>query len=382
MAKRATEAVEGAIPAEELRGSFAPMPGLPIQPPFAPMEARSVEKIPEGRHFLYEPKWDGFRCLAFRDGEHVELQSKAGQPLARYFPELVALLRSLKPARFVLDGEIVVPLDGQLSFDELLLRIHPAESRVRKLAAEHPAELIVFDVLVDENGRSLVGLPLEARRRQLEKFAARYFGAAPSRHSPLTTHNSAAQIVLSPATRDAATAKKWLGTLAGLDGVIAKRLDMAYQTGERGGMEKIKKLRTADCVVGGFRYGAKERLVGSLLLGLYDEDGKLNHIGFTSTISRADKPALTKKLEELTESPGFTGRAPGGPSRWSTERSGEWEPLKPVLVAEVQYDHFSGNRFRHGTRFLRWRPEKNPRQCTMDQVKIPARSSTRLLLAG
>ncbi len=316
-----------------------------------------MEKIPEGDHWQYEPKWDGFRCLVFRDGEKVELQSKSGQPLARYFPEVVGNVLSLKPRQFVLDGEIVIPVGKDFSFDDLLQRIHPAESRVRKLAKEFPATLIVFDLLVDEKGRLLAGEPLSERRGRLEAFASKHFAENPA-------------IVLSPATTDAAGAKKWLSEVGlRLDGIVAKRLDLPYQSGNRTGMQKVKLMRTADCVVGGFRYGTGSKTVGSLLLGLYDGEGLLDHIGFCSSLTAAQKKELTPQLEKLIEPPGFTGRAPGGPSRWSTERSAEWEPLKPTLVVEVRYDHFSQGRFRHGTKFLRWRPDKPPKQCTLDQVE-------------
>jgi ATP-dependent DNA ligase len=330
--------------------------GLPLKSPFAPMEALSVARIPAGKEWLYEPKWDGFRCLAFRDGEAVILQSKAGQPLGRYFPELVQAVRAIAADRFVLDGEIVVPVKGRLSFDELLLRIHPAESRVRKLSAERPAMLIVFDLLVDPDGTSLVELPLAKRRERLDRFAQ-------------AALRNATSIRLSSATADRRQAVRWLRAAgANVDGVIAKRLDLPYASGERTAMQKIKRIRSADCVVGGFRYAAKEKIVGSLLLGLYDETGRLNHVGFTSNLSRDDRARLTPRLERMVAPPGFTGRAPGGPSRWSTRRSSEWQPLKPKLVVEVEYDHFSGGRFRHGTSFLRWRPDKAPRQCRMDQV--------------
>ena len=321
------------------------------------MEALLVDEIPEGAVWQYEPKWDGFRCLAFRDGDSVELQSKAGQPLARYFPEVVAAVGALAPKRFVLDGEIAIPVEKVFSFDDLLQRIHPAESRVRKLAKELPAILIVFDLLVDEKGKSLAGETLEKRRRKLEEFARRHIDQKGS-------------VRLSPATTDRAVAQKWLrGSGAALDGIVAKRLDFAYCSGDRTGMQKVKRMRTADCVVGGFRYGTGSKIVGSLLLGLYDAEGRLDHVGFCSGLSAAEKKALTPKLEQLVEPPGFTGRAPGGPSRWSTERTGEWEPLASKLVVEIRYDHFTGGRFRHGTKLLRWRPDKPPKQCTIDQVE-------------
>ncbi len=339
---------------------------LPISPPYLPMEADSAAKIPTGPEWQYEPKWDGFRCIAFRDGSEIELQSKAGQTLTRYFPELAASLLELQAGKFVIDGEIVIPEDGNLSFDELLQRIHPAASRVNKLSKEHPAMMIVFDLLVDDSGHSLVDEPLLVRRSRLETFAAKYLISRTVR--------------LSPATPDLEQARGWFRTMGGgLDGIIAKRLDRPYRSGERTGMEKIKNLRSADCVIGGFRYASKGKLVGSLLLGLYDDAGLLNHVGFTSAIAAADKPDMTRKLEALRMPPGFTGRAPGGPSRWSSTRSTEWEPLESKLVIEVQYDHFTGGRFRHGTKLLRWRPDKAPSQCMMSQVERESKSPLDLL---
>jgi ATP-dependent DNA ligase len=331
------------------------------------MEAKLVDELPTGGHWQYEPKWDGFRCLAFRDGEKVDLMSKAGKPLARYFPELVETLRAVKAKRFVIDGEIVIPHGGSLSFDELLLRIHPAKSRIAKLSVESAASLIVFDLLVDAKGTSLVDLPLSERREALEAFVDANVPKGIS-------------IRLSPATTQMVTVRKWFRSVGGgLDGVIAKRLDVAYLGGTRDGMQKMKNMRTAECVVGGFRYASKGRVVGSLLLGLYDDGGLLHHVGFTSNIPNAEKPAITKRLEALRQPPGFTGQAPGGPSRWSTERSSQWEPLAPKLVVEVRYDHFSGGRFRHGTSFLRWRPDKPPERCTIAQVEQEGRSAVKLL---
>jgi ATP-dependent DNA ligase len=339
---------------------------LPIQPPFLPMEALSVKNIPEGPNWQYEPKWDGFRCLAFRSGDEVMLQSKSGKSLSRYFPEVVAFLRDLKARMFVLDGEISVPAQDGVSFDHLLLRIHPAASRVKKLAAEHPAIFVVFDLLVDQSGKSLVRWPLSRRRLELEKFSKKYF----KRES----------LFISPATRKVSVARRWFQQAGeGLDGVVAKRLDLPYQSAERTGMQKIKELRTVDCVVGGFRFAHKKKEVGSLLLGLYDDAGLLHHVGFTSSFGSIYRRDLTSKLTRLIHPPGFTGRAPGGPSRWSTERSGEWKPLKPKLVAEVQYDHFTERRFRHGTKFLRWRPDKSPKECSFDQVRTGLGTSLRLL---
>lgn len=339
---------------------------LPLSKRYRPMEAMPASELPSGPEWQYEPKWDGFRCLAFRDKEKIDLQSKSQKPLSRYFPELIAALADLGAPQFVLDGEIVIPLDGSLSFDHLLMRIHPAASRVRKLSEETPCVFIVFDLLVEEKGKALAKLPLAERRARLERFAKKYLKAKRT-------------IRLSPVTTDLAVARKWFRMGVGLDGVIAKRRDLPYQSGQRTGMMKIKKQRTADCVVGGFRYLEKEPLVGSLLLGLYDDEGKLDHVGFTSSIQGKDRAALTKKLKQIIKPPGFTGNAPGGPSRWSTKRSAEWQPLDPRLVAEVQFDHFTGGRFRHGTRFLHWRPDKAPGDCTFKQVERENRSTLGLL---
>jgi ATP-dependent DNA ligase len=328
---------------------------LPIEPGYEPMEARVVAELPVGDEWQYEPKWDGFRCLAFRDGDPVELRSKSGQSLTRYFPEVVAALAARRSKRFVVDGEIVVPAGAGLSFDALLQRIHPAASRVAKLAAETPAVFLVFDLLVDARGIDLTSKPLSERRRRLETFAKVNFADKDG-------------VQLSPATRDVDAARHWLAGRTGTDGVMAKRLDCSYASGERTAMVKIKRKRTADCVVGGFRYASKGKLVGSLLLGLYDEAGLLHHVGFTSSFTADERKRITSIVEKLKGGQGFTGRAPGGPSRWSTERSGEWEALDPKLVVEVEYDHFTNGRFRHGTKFLRWRPEKAPRQCLMSQV--------------
>jgi ATP-dependent DNA ligase len=325
----------------------------------APMEALLAAELPEGIGWQFEPKWDGFRCLARRDGDEVTLTSKSGKPLARYFPEVVELLLRTRAKHFLLDGELIIPVGDALSFDALQLRLHPAESRVRKLAAATPAELMVFDLL-ELDGKSLAALPLAQRRQQLETFFH---------------ENAVAGLQLSPMTRDRNAALGWLERSGGaLDGVIAKRADQDYRAGERA-MIKVKQQRTADCVVGGFRYAEKKKEVGSLLLGLYDDGGLLNHVGFTSAIPAKERPALTKKLEALVEPPGFTGSAPGGPSRWSTERSMAWQPLKPVLVVEVRYDQVTGHRFRHGTGFVRWRPDKDPKQCTFDQLAPELRPS-------
>jgi ATP-dependent DNA ligase len=340
---------------------------LPIQAPFPPMEALLVEEIPQGGDWQYEPKWDGFRCLIFRDGSKVQLQSKAGQPLERYFPELVAGVLEFKAARFVLDGEIAIPVGNKLSFNELLLRIHPAASRVQKLAQASPSIFVAFDLLVAPTGESLVERPLRERRAWLEQFARDVFPPGN-------------QFRLSPATTDIVTARRWLKSAGSdLDGIMAKQLNLPYCSGERVGMEKIKPNRTADCVVGGFRYAAKKKVVGSLLLGLYNESGLLDHVGFCSSFKAAERKSLLKKLTPLVEPPGFTGHAPGGPSRWSAGRSTEWEPLRPELVVEVSYDHFTNGRFRHGTKLLRWRPDKAPDQCRMHQVVSAGQAAFRLL---
>ena len=340
---------------------------LPIPTDYPAMEAETAREIPTGTDWQYEPKWDGFRCLAYRDGESIHLTSKSGEPLARYFPEMVAALLRLSAQRFVLDGELIIQQERSLDFDALLQRIHPAESRIRKLAVETPATYVVFDLLVDNAGNDLTAQPLRERRPHLERFA----------HAFLEPNE---RIHLSPKTCDFEAARNWFQQMAGpLDGIVAKRLGSPYNAGERKAMLKIKNLRTADCVVGGFRYGAKGKIVGSLLLGLYDEEGALHHVGFCSGLTAAEKPALTAKLEALIEPPGFTGAAPGGPSRWSTERSTEWQPLQPKLVVEVQYDHFSGRRFRHGTKLLHWRPDKAPQRCTLNQVLHESASPLTLL---
>jgi ATP-dependent DNA ligase len=324
------------------------------------MEAKLVDRLPSGEGWQFEPKWDGFRCLTFRDGEDVYLQAKSGKPLARFFPEIVALFKSLPVKRFVIDGELAIPQGNVLSFDALQMRLHPAESRILKLSKKTPAIFIAFDLLFTAKGRRLLDEPLSVRRRELETFMS-------SVRRP--------DFRLSPRTVSRATANAWLARAGGsLDGVIAKRLDGTYRPGERA-MLKVKRLRTADCVVGGFRYGQGSKLVGSLLLGLYNKEGKLDHVGFTSTIKNTERRKLTETLERLIAPPGFTGDAPGAPSRWSSERSTQWEPLRPKLVVEVCYDHVSGNRFRHGTRLLRWRPDKAPRQCTFEQIARELRPS-------
>ena len=335
----------------------------PISLPEA-MEARAVSEIPRDGPWQYEPKWDGFRCLLGRSRDAVAMRSKSGQDLARYFPEVAVAAVMLPERDYVLDGELVVPTARGFSFDDLLQRIHPAESRIRRLALETPALFIAFDLLA-RNGINLAGMKLSERRSTLEVFAKECF-------------SQSSTFRLSPASTKLTEAQRWLKTGGGgTDGVIAKRLDLPYQAGNREGMQKIKMHRTADCVIGGFRYGERPRsagkkLVGSLLLGLYDDEGLFHHVGFTSGIKAAEKRDLTDKLEQIRAKQSFTGNAPGAPSRWSTKRSSEWVPVRPKFVVEISYDHFSGGRFRHGTTIVRWWPDKKPRQCTLDQLKTPA----------
>lgn len=324
------------------------------------MEARVVDTLPPEAGWQFEPKWDGFRCLAFRAGTAVELIGKSGKSLSRYFPEMVEILRRVPCREFVLDGELVVPLGSSLSFDSLQARLHPAASRIRKLAHETPAIYIAFDCLAMRSNASLLGNPLSERRKVLEEFFH-------------MLRADKTDLKLTPYTRELRVAQHWLDQAGGvLDGVVAKLIADSYQSGVRA-MLKVKRMRTADCVVGGFRYASNSYQVGSLLLGLYNSVGKLDHVGFTSGISAAERASLTLRLERLIKSPGFTGDAPGGPSRWSTERSECWTPLAPKLVVEVQYDHITGKRFRHGTRLIRWRRDKSPRQCTIDQLEAEAR---------
>ena len=326
--------------------------GIPLN--LAPMEAKLVTELPTEAGWQFEPKWDGFRCLAYRAGGDVEIKAKSGKSLSRFFPEVLENLRAASPKTFVLDGELVIPVDGALSFDALQMRLHPAASRIERLSKETPATFIVFDCLLRKARQSLLLAAFEQRRAALE---ALFEGIVEE-----------AGLTITPFTRDMRKAEKWLNDRqVSVDGVVAKRLDLPYRPGERA-MLKVKRLRTADCVVGGFRYETGRKLVGSLLLGLYDKDGLLHHVGFTSALADTEKPALTKRLEKLVAPPGFTGDAPGGPSRWSTARSAEWQPLRTKLVVEVRYDHVTGNRFRHGTGLVRWRPDKAPTQCTFEQL--------------
>lgn len=333
------------------------MPEHPLQPPVEPMEAKAVTRIPEGADWLYEPKWDGFRCIAFRNGDSVALQSKAGQPLERYFPEIVEALKGLTAQHFVLDGELAIDAGGHLDFDAMLQRIHPAASRIKKLSVETPAAYFVFDLL-EEGAQAVYAFPLEQRRERLEDFAETQF-------------KKNRTIALSPATRDLAKAREWLeGGMAWFDGVIAKRADAPYRFGERDAVVKIKRLYTADCVVGGFRLSPNGKSVASLLLGLYDDAGLLHLVGFVGSMSAAERERAGSLLRPIVEEPGFTGAQPGGQSRWGS-RDTEWHPVAPKIVVEVRFDHVTKRRFRHGARFVRWRPDKAPRQCTMEQLLRP-----------
>jgi ATP-dependent DNA ligase len=330
--------------------------GLPLPLSTPPMEAVLTDSLPEDGAWQFEPKWDGFRCLAFRSGNEVDLRAKSGKPLGRYFPEIVDGLRALGADGFIVDGELAIKGEEGLSFGALQMRLHPAESRIRKLSVETPAIFILFDILAAD-GKLLAEAPLRERREQLEAFIHRVGAPAFLKLSPISLSRRGAQ--------------RWLEKSGGaIDGVVAKPLEAPYQPGERA-MIKVKRLRTADCVVGGFRYATGGAEVGSLLLGLYNDRGLLDHVGFTSAIARADRHQLTQRLEALIEAPGFTGNAPGGPSRWSTERSTQWQPLRPELVVEVRYDQVTDGRFRHGTKLMRWRPDKSPRQCTYEQIAPP-----------
>jgi ATP-dependent DNA ligase len=320
--------------------------------PIPPMEARLVSELPTGPGWQFEPKWDGFRAILVRESGEVAIWSKSGKPLSRYFPELVALLEESDAARLVLDGEIVVPREDALSFGALQARLHPAASRIARLSRETPAQLMLFDALA-LGEQDLAGEPLDRRRHALETFHRRFGNAS---------------LRLSPCSSDVEDARAWLSAAGGaLDGVVAKRIDLPYLGGERV-MAKVKQRRTADCVVGGFRKTADGKGIASLLLGLYGDDGKLDHVGFTSGMSAEERPKLLKRLAPLVEVPGFTGKAPGGPSRWATDRSVQWSPLRAECVVEVVYDQITDGRFRHGTRLMRWRPDKAPRQCTRDQL--------------
>ena len=347
---------------------------LPFDPPLEPMLAKPSDSLPDGDGWLYEPKWDGFRAIVFRDGDEVLIQSRDLKPLDRYFPELAAPLRASLPERCVIDGEVVIARDGELDFEALLLRIHPAASRVKMLAEETPASFVGWDLLAlgDDDLRAT---PQGDRRARLEDVLA---GTEPP-------------VRLTPATRDRATAADWFDRFegAGLDGVIAKRLEAPYQPGKRA-MFKIKHQRTADCVVAGFRWhkNGPGTHIGSLLLGIFDDEGKLHHVGVTSSFTWDRREAMAKELEPLRENASdghpwgewaewaswgaadASGqRLPGATSRWNRGKDLSWEPLRAERVVEVAYDHLQGDRFRHGTTFKRWRPDKQPADCRYDQLE-------------
>jgi ATP-dependent DNA ligase len=345
----------------------------PIAPPVEPMLAKASEALPEGDGWLFEPKWDGFRALAFRDGPELYLQSRELKPLDRYFPDLAAPLLESLPERCAVDGEIVIAGPAGLEFEALLLRIHPAASRVKLLAEQSPASFVAFDLLA-LGDRDLRSAPLAERRALLERELAR---PAPAVH-------------LTPATRDRALAQDWFSRFegAGLDGVVAKRLDAAYQPGVRA-MVKVKHARTADCAVGGFRWhkNGPGTMVGSLLLGLHDAEGKLHHVGICSSFTTARRKELVEELAALRVGAAEghpwrdwaewaesdvepAQRMPGAKSRWNRGKEMTWEPLRVERACEVAYDHLQGDRFRHATRFVRWRPDKSPAACRYDQLEV------------
>jgi ATP-dependent DNA ligase len=348
---------------------------LPFQPPIEPMLAKLTDEIPVGEGWQYEPKWDGFRALVFRDGDEVFIQSRDQKPLDRYFPELPPALRAALPQRCVLDGEVVIAGPRGLDFDSLLLRIHPAASRVKLLAAQTPASYVAWDLLAFDD-RDLRSTPQGERRQLLEALLRE---AAPPIH-------------LTPATRDPSVAADWFNRFegAGLDGVVAKRLSDPYMPGKRG-WAKIKHARTADCVVAGFRWhkNGPGTMVGSLLLGIFDETGRLNHVGITASFTTEKREQLVADLAPLREN-ALDGhpwaewaeweaaaresgqRMPGATSRWNRDRDLSWEPLRPERVCEVAYDHLQGDRFRHATTFVRWRPDKRPEDCRYDQLESTA----------
>src|SRR5919106_920982 len=342
---------------------------LPVKPPLTPMLARSREEIPAGPGWRYEPKWDGFRALVFRDGAEIHLGSRGERPLHRYFPELLPVFKDVFPRSAVVDGEIVIPIGGQLDFDALLQRIHPAASRIKMLGETTPATFVAFDLLA-VGQQDLREKPLAQRFARLVKILGDGDGG-----DFATLLRPGPRAVLTPITEDADEASRWLEELGqiGLDGIIAKQNELHYQPGERV-MVKVKRRRTADCVVGGYRLAKNGEGVGSLLLGLYDESGALVHVGFSSSFKAKERKELLKILKPLEGGDAFGfGSGPGGPNRWRTEESAEFVPLEPRLVCEVVFDHVTANRFRHGTKILRWRPDKDPRQCTIDQMRPATR---------
>jgi ATP-dependent DNA ligase len=334
---------------------------LPVMPPVAPMLAKLQAEIPAGRGWLYEPKWDGFRALVFRDGDEIYIGSRDKRPFLRYFPELEEPLRAALPDRCVVDGEIVIATPEGLDFDALLLRIHPAQSRVRLLASETPATYVAFDLLAEDD-EDLSGAPTAERRARLERMLPKAATDEPPR---------GLQVVLTPQTDNLEVGRDWFEGLEalGLDGLIARRAESPYSPGKRT-MVKLKHKRTADCVVGGYRLGKDGTGIGSLLLGVFDDNGNLHYIGHTSSFKAAERRELLERLRAFEDAAGGfgPGRMPGGPSRWTGGKDTSWVSLRPELVCEVAYDHLQGYRFRHAATFLRWRDDKRPEECTFDQV--------------
>jgi ATP-dependent DNA ligase len=316
---------------------------LPLSPPVLPQLARSAKELPEGEQWCYEPKWDGFRTIVFRDGDDVRLQSRNGRPMNRYFPDVVEQVKELPAERVVLDGEMIVTVGGIQEFDLLSQRIHPAASRVEKLSKETPADFVAFDLLgVDDE--ELLGLSYSERRKRLEKLVRK-------------------PVELTPVTSDRDEATKWLEGTG--EGVIAKQTDAPYRPGERTGMMKIKRVRTADTVVVAFRFGKEEGTVGSLILGMYDDAGELHVVGHTSSFRAKQK----RELLELLEPYRTHERGSGEPSRWKSDEELVWEGLRPELVCEVGFDHITGRRIRHGAKFMRWRTDKEPHECLISQLR-------------
>jgi len=358
---------------------------LPVMPPLSPMLAKAAKSLPDPKAheggLLFEPKWDGFRCIVFRDGDEVELGSRNERPLTRYFPEVVEAVKESLPERCVVDGAVIVAVDGRLEFERLLERIHPAESRVRMLSEKTPAAFVAFDLLAIDD-ESLMDTPLAERRRRLEAALA---DAVPPIH-------------LTSATIDPATAEEWFATFegAGLDGVVAKPMGGHYQPNGRA-MIKVKHIRTADVVVAGYRFHKtstdEKPLLGSLLLGLYDDDGRLQHVGVSAAFPAARRAELITELDPLKVDPAehpwgewasavTEGRMPGAQSRWNAKKDLSWVPLDPVLVAEVGYDHMEGTRFRHTTQFKNWRPDRTPESCTYQQLEEPLSYDLAEVLGG